>query len=366
MCAVIRRARFGVLPLLLLAAAVVQAQPPVPVSLKISHEVAPPGAITQVKVFVTEPKPITTGRMRASFDAFSGIEGIALAAEDAAAIAVVRGTQVALSIVSPTASFAADPDYPVLTIAGRINAAAQAGKRFPIGFAPGALELVDPGGTVYPFEVKDGSVTAGGTLSLGDVIPGDADLPAGAVVTLFGTGFDLDTKVRLKDVLHEPALLVSPSRLDVVLAQPARMRSRSIRVKTRAAESQYFSYQRHYRAGTSAHEVLRDVVPVFAAATAALQSIAAAGSLAGIALQNPGEADIFVRAELLDASGASLATSTVDVPSQKYVVLAVSEVFGALDPNWHPAAIRLTSPAPIQALGVDVDDLGNTSPRLPQ
>lgn len=363
MCAVIRWARCGVLPVLFLAtAAVVQAQVPVPLSLKISHEVAPPGAIAQVKVFVTEPKPITAGRMRASFDAFSGIEGIALAAEDSAAIAVVQGTDVTLSIVSPTGSFGTHPDYPVLTIAGRIASAAQAGTRVPVGF--GALLLVDPSGVIYPLDVKNGSVSVGGTLSIGDVIPGDADLPAGAVVSLFGTGFVPDTKVRLKDTLLASTRFVNPFRLDVVLAEPARMRTKSIRVRNGAAESTYFAYQRHYRADASAHPVLRDVVPVFTAGTATLQSIGVDESSAGIALQNPGEADVFVLAELVDAGGTTVATAYVDVPSQKYVVRSLFEIFGASTAG--PGAIRLVSPAPIQALGVDVDAAGNASPRLPQ
>ena len=48
------------------------------VSLKIANEQVPPGGIAQVKLFVTEPRPISTAGGRFGFDGFDSIEGVAL------------------------------------------------------------------------------------------------------------------------------------------------------------------------------------------------------------------------------------------------------------------------------------------------
>src|SRR6185436_6952705 len=63
------------------------------VSLKIGNETVEPGGIAQVKLFVTEPKPISTARNRLSLGGFSSFEGIALmsTAGDTLGVAVVRG-----------------------------------------------------------------------------------------------------------------------------------------------------------------------------------------------------------------------------------------------------------------------------------
>ena len=61
---------------LLLIPAALRASLPLGVSLKVSSEIAPPGGIAQVKISVTEPRPISTGGMffSTSLD-FAGIAG---------------------------------------------------------------------------------------------------------------------------------------------------------------------------------------------------------------------------------------------------------------------------------------------------
>src|SRR6267142_4916409 len=48
------------------------------VSLKIGQERVPPGGLAQVKLFVTEPRPISTGFASLDLDGLSEIVGIAL------------------------------------------------------------------------------------------------------------------------------------------------------------------------------------------------------------------------------------------------------------------------------------------------
>src|SRR6266850_1572387 len=72
-------------------------------SLRVSNEVAPPGGIAQMKVTLTEPRPISTGRMffsAASFD-FAGVAVIS-PANDTYGVAQIDGRQLGFAVQSPT------------------------------------------------------------------------------------------------------------------------------------------------------------------------------------------------------------------------------------------------------------------------
>lgn len=335
------------------------------VSVRITPETAPPGSIVQMKVLITEPKPITTGRGRLSFSGFDDIEGIALGSTDSAGIAIVRGGEIAISILSPTATFGMDPDYAALTVAGRVPLDAPLGSRFPMTMDPAALQFIDPGGAVYPAEIKNGHLLVGNAMTIADVTPGSADLPAGATVSIFGSGFRPDTRVRLKETALAQVLYINPGQIDVVLADPTRMHGKAIRFRNPdGSEATYFSYQRTGRTGRSAHPVLRHVVPIFPMKTFAMGSVQLAARTVGIAVQNLESTDTSVFAELLDGAGDSVATGLIEVPAHSYVVRTVSEIFGVR----HSATrvVRLLSVSPVQMLGVDVDRSGAASPRLPQ
>jgi hypothetical protein len=358
--------RLAVIPIVLIAAvSALQAQAPSNVvSLKVSREAAPPGAIAQVKVFVTEPKPITSGRALMSFDAFSDIEGIALAAGDAAGIAVVHGGQIALSVVSPSATFGMVSDYPVLTVAGRVPATAPLGMRIPMQIDPAALRLLNPSGELYVTEVKDGYLLSGGVLSISDVIPGSADVAAGGTVSIFGTGFRPDTRVRLKETALSAVRYVNPNRIDVIVAEPTHMHGKGIRVRNRdGAEVTYFAYQRTRRSGTTADARLQNVVPIFPDASSDQHVIDVSKATAGIALQNLAATATFVIAELADANGLGQ-SSRIDVASNTYVVRSLAEIFG-FSPDGG-AVVTLLGVTPVQALGVNVDSRGRATPQLPR
>ena len=336
------------------------------VSLKITKETAPPGGIAQMKVLITEPKPITTGRANMSFSGFSDIEGIALGSDDSAGIAIVRGGEIAISILSPTGTFGMDPDYPALvTVAGRVPFDAPLGVRIPMTMDPAALQFTDPTGAVYPAEIKNGYLLSGGGISIGDVTPGSADLPAGATVSIFGTGFRPDTTVKLKETLLAQVLYINPGQIDVVLAEPAHMHGKAIRARNRdGSQVTYYSYQRTRPFGSSVHPVLRNVVPIFPVETFLQGSVQLSVTTAGIAVQNLEATDTFMFAELIDGAGVPIAAGLIEVPSNSYVVRAVSEIFGR--PYSGTGLVRLVGVSPVQILGVDVDSTGAASPRLPQ
>src|SRR5574341_564658 len=106
----------------------------VPVSLKISNEVTPPGGVAQVKVFITEPTPISTGYMGMSYDsaAFGDVLGIALHSPkgDVSGAAVVGAGKLQVRFHSPSGSFGTSVDYPVLTVAIAVRPDASPGARY--------------------------------------------------------------------------------------------------------------------------------------------------------------------------------------------------------------------------------------------
>jgi hypothetical protein len=334
------------------------------VSLRVTSETASPGSIAQIKVDVTEPKPIIIVRGRMSFPGFSDISGIAIGEPDAAAAAVVQGTDVVISIVSPSGTMGLDDDYPILTVAGHV-ANAPIGTTTPITIDRDTLQLFDLSGAAYLTDMKPGALTTANVLSISSVTPGSADLPAGSVVTITGSNFEPGTRIRFHDVVLAQVRYVSPTRIDVVLAEPARMHGMRIRARNSDGwETTYFSYQRTLRSGNSLHKVLRHVVPVFPLKAMVSASVSLEGVDSGLALQNLDATDTMVFAELLTADGTALASSVIPVPPNHYVVRHVSEIFRRSPSD--AFVIRLNAVTPVQVIGIRVDANGRATPRLPQ
>ena len=340
------------------------------VSIKVSDEKVPPGAIAQMKVFVTEPKPISTGRGDLSFDEFETIDGIAVLSpgNDTLGVAVVGPTGIAVSVVSPSATFGTALDYPVVMVAGSVSAQTPVGSVISFALDPAALQLRDVSGALYPVAIEaGGTLTVAPSVSIGDVCPGSADLPAGAVVSLFGTGFTPDTEVRIGEGRARSIRYVNASRLDVVLPSATHMHGTRIRARNRRGSGGwaiYFSYQRTHRAGTSQHPVLRSAMPLFPPRSAPSAIVDLGGVSTGLALQNIQSTAAVVTAELFTAGGAQLAAVQLTVPANRFVVNEISELFHM---GYSPSSfVRVRSAVPIQAMGIAVDTAGNATPLLPR
>jgi IPT/TIG domain-containing protein len=353
----------GVTTVVVHAAPQLTAAKPTGVSLKIGKETVPPGGLAQVKLFITEPKPISTGFASFDLDGLGDVVGIALMspAHDTLGVAIVRGSQLAISILSPSATYGTDPDYPVLTIAGRVPATTPNGTVFSIAMDGGSLQFTDPTGTVYPNHFKGGSVLVAPNVGIDDVVPGSADVNAGDVVTVVGRGFVPDTKVKFKEVLTSATEFVDAAHMRVTVAQPARMHGLGVQVVNPAGgQTSYFSYLRTKADATSLQATLRDAVPVFADIDATTALVDVAGTATGLAIQNrqPGAAQAI--AELFDAAGRQLAATTVTVPSHRYLLLELSELFGR--PYAAGQIVRVRSLVPVQVMGVAVDAAGGARP----
>ena len=338
------------------------------VTIRASQEMAPPGGMAQMKIRMTDDEPIITGRASFSFSGMAGIEGISLVSpsdDGAAGIAVVRGTDVALSIVSPNGTLGTVSDYPLITVLCRVPADAPIGATFPFVLDAGSLQLVDPNGVQYVTEVDDGQLVAWPSLTIHEVIPGSATLSGGSRVTILGSNFQPHTEMRFDETELAQVLFVSPTRIDVVLPQSTRMHGLEVEARNPdGSRSTFFSYQRTSRAGKAGQSVMRDIVPLFQSRSLQSATLHLSGATTGVALQNLNRTDAVVAAELFNASGARAASTTVTVPSNTFLIRALSELFRVR--SFGDAIIRLTSATPVQVLGVSIDSTGAAHPRLPQ
>jgi len=338
------------------------------VSLSVSTETAPPGATAQVKISLTEPRPILTGGGSLSFSSFDTLSGIALMGpgQDAWGVALERGTAIQLSVVSTSSLFGTSLDYPILAIAGRVPAAAPIGSAFALSLDPAAFHFLDPSGVAYPVETSPGQLIVAKGVSIGNVSPGSAVVPAGGTVTITGTNFEPGTDIRFKEVKLAQVRFVSSTRMDVVLAETATMHGMTITAKNPdRTQSTYFSYQRTRPMSLSADPVMQFAVPLFPpkTVTTAIVSLPEPENhvTRGVALQDIDATGAYAAIELLDAAGNALAVSGAYVEPSTFVVRELSELFGPIPPN--ASAIRVLSSAPIQVMGLTANqELGTASP----
>jgi len=257
-------------------------------TLRVSDEIAPPGGVAQIKIMQTIPDPISGGRF--AFDA--GMDFIGLAIFDPAGTAAgvaTEGSRMSVSFTSTGSTLGTLPDYPIVTIAVRVPADAPKGKVYPIALDGLQTALADLSRNTVPLELKAGSITVGGTLNVSDVQPGSGFQTAGTVIRVFGSGFNADTRIRLKDGPLTTPTLMSSTEIDLTLNQDAKMDGAWVEVRNKTERVNYFSYMRGQLDPTSSdpwkYPLLTAIEPIFPTAQVTTATVPA--SLYGLALQNP-------------------------------------------------------------------------------
>jgi len=334
---------------------------------KVPNETQPPGGTVQVK-FMPDPTslaPMPGGTGRAAFDmaSFSGIDGIALfsGTGDVLGAAVIQGTQVQVRFLSPRGTFGTSANYPLFTIALHVNPKASLGQQSILTLDP-STQFVNASNQPQPVNVKPGTFTAGGTVSISNVIPGGGAWPAGTVVRLLGTGFQTGTAVTAPDLRFSAVTLQSPSEIDLTLAQGATLDGEQIVVRNPdGSQDTYFSYLRGVPAARSAVPLFAATWPIFSTLThtaASLGPLQALGSgqLYGLALQNPHAQTAQITLTLVSSNGAIIASSGLNLAFGARVAGALSEFFNGTVPA-PGTTVRVSSSTPIQILGL----LGDTS-----
>jgi hypothetical protein len=379
-------------------------------SLRITDEAAPAGSIVQIKVQVTEAKPISTGRGKIKIkgvaaagqvsalmsDALTSDAQVAAATasillmnpgQDTYGLALVDGEDLTFAVTSPSSLFGTHLDAPILAIAATVPNAS-VGTRFPIELDANGLGFRDPSGIIYPAEIQNGSVTvASGAISISDVKPGSSIVPAGGLVRITGVNFTPSTRLQLAEASIVEQRFISSHEIDVVVGQTINMHGLRIRArnddKDNKSECVYFSYERTTSSGASNDPILGRVVPLFApatytTATVDLPKVTSSGkrrsagpsrgsgsgssTTLGFALQNLQTSTATVTVELLDRSGNPYAINTISIGPDRSLVRELGEVFGPAAP---PSALRIRSNVPIQVLGLTADRSAGSAAALP-
>jgi hypothetical protein len=170
---------------------------------------------------LTSPMPISSGGkyMDISSVHFVSIGGIALfdAAGDVNGAAVVDGGKVNMQFTSPNGTFGATADYPIMTVALRLNPTVQHGQVFRAVLDQSASFWRNLLGLPIAVELQPGSITVGGSVSITNVVPGGGALPAGGTFRILGMGFSPQTKVQLNPLKASSIQYVSPGEIRVTV-----------------------------------------------------------------------------------------------------------------------------------------------------
>ena len=333
-----------------------------PLGLKVMNEKVPPGGMLQLKLSVTEPKPILKGNQRVRYaSAFLGpVRGIHLFSPpgDVSGVAVLENGDAQVYFSSPLTSFGTNLDYPVLTIAMPVLPSATVGKKVNLVLDGVNSTWLDPASKPYPVELKSGVLTIGGSISVSDVIPGAGVVPAGTPITINGVGFPPDAVVQVEHAAVSSFQFVSPSQIRITLSAATDLESRRIRVKKPSTNetATYYSYQRTTAVGTSTHALMASSYPLFSKATwklAYFKPVVSGSAFTGLALQNQTPAAVSVKLELLNNKGVRIAMKSIALPGRSRIVRDMKEFFAKAVTG---TELRVTSPVAIQMLGMMADD----------
>jgi hypothetical protein len=324
-----------------------------------------------MKFMVTEPTPISTGGPVVSLDAmFDAVWGIELFCPtgDVNGVAMVNGSRV--NILYTTTAGAQGTDYPIMSLALHIRPDALPGTQSLFQLDPSSQWILGALGTATLKPSPPATVTVGGSISITDVVPGGGALPAGAVVSIRGMGFQPATQVQLNAIKFSSIQWISPEEIRFTLAAPVNMTGQKIQVvNPDGSQDTYFSYLRGVPLAPSTQPLLANAVPIFSSVThswAAFSPMAASSSaqFSGLALQNPNLAAANVTVSLYSPVNALLGSSTLTLPAGYRIMQGIAELDGGVAPVVGSYAV-VTSDAPVQMLGFLGDNSAGTITPFP-
>ena len=349
------RALWGAAAGVCLLTATAASQTP-PMEVRTMDETAVPGGVLQLKLEVTEPRPIFTGGGGWSFDGYSDFLGLAVGGSaDSAAVGVMRGAGLKLRMVAPSNDLAV-ADYPILMTALRVPASRIPGQTSVANITIDSF--TGPGGVAIPTVGQPGTITVNGGAWIGNVEPGSARVPAGGVITITGGGFIAgQTSVTLSETPLSSVTVIDPSTIQIVPSQAVTMHGEELRVEVGNGGNRqrlsYFSYQRTTPFVISGDPLFRAVEPAFQRLdwTAAMVAFPApsAGRALGLSLQNTSGADATVTLRLVNGASPA-APLTFSLPENQRVSVALAEIFGTSCTA--ACTVRVAASSPIQVLGL--------------
>ncbi len=333
------------------------------VSLHIPNETVPPGGIAQMKMLVTEPTPVSTGRAR--FATVSGVSvvGIQLFNPNGDVDGVATFTPSMISIDSITSTGTQGSDYPIMIMSMQVSSSASVGTQFPFSLDPSSLWTLGLLGTATMQPIPPATITVGGSISITDVVPGGGFQPAGTVVHIEGIGFQPATQVQLSHIKASSITVASPQDIQIVLAEPIQMTGEKIQVTNPdGSQDTYFSYMRGIPLGQSNQPLLANAVPIFSSVTHSQAVFAPAATttsqFSGIAVQNPNLTPATVTFTMFSSSNAPLGSSIIVIPTGNRLMQDMAELAGVSPPTG--GYFTVSSDLPVQMFAFLGDDVSES------
>ena len=333
-------------------------------SLRLSSETAPAGGVVQVKLLLTEPSPISTGKVNFEYDTamFSDVLGINLIAPggDVSGTAIVSNGRLSLHFTSPNGTFGTVLGYPILTIAMKIRADKFPGSASFVNLNTSTSVFSGLLGTTLASTIKPGLITVGNNPAVYNVLPGGGKIKAGDPITIVGSGFDKGSKATLDPAGAILTQFVNSNTLILTTKADFQLDGARVRIiNPDKTNVEYYSYLRAQSAGISTDAVLAQAVPLFSGNDYSLVEIPTANPAfgqnqdTGIALENATATAADVRLQMTDAFGVKLGETLVQVPAYMKMTRTVQELFG-VKPTV-VSVVKVRSLIPVRVLGILID-----------
>ncbi len=337
------------------------------VSLRVPNETEPPGGMLEMKVALTEPQPIVTGGIALQFDPgpLGPVQDVALFSPgaDVTGAAVVAGNRIYIAFNSPDGSFGTGGrDLVIAAVAIPVRADAAPGDQSNLVIDAEASWWADPGGQPYAQDAQPGLLTVGGNLSVSEVVPGSAVLPAGSTFRVRGMGFQPGVRLQLEGV-DIASRFVSANEIEGTVLQETRMHGQRVRIRNPdRTTTTYASFMRSVPMGESSRPLLAQTVPVFSQATfieAYFNPNTGADLFEGLAFQTPGADSAEIAIEAYSAVGELLGSTSFSLPAGTRISREVSEFLPDVTLG-AGSYLRAVSQAPVQMLGLIGDEAAGT------
>ena len=238
-------------------------------SLRVSSETVPAGGVIQLKLQLTEPTPVATGKMNFAFDSaiFSDVLGINLIAPggDVSGTAIVTDGGLSLHFTSPKGTFGTIVGYPIMTMAMKLRPGIAAGTKTTVTMNLNTSAFASLLGSPIAATVKPGVITIANTVpAIYNVLPGGGKIKAGQPFTIVGANFNAGSKLAVDALAKMTILSWDANTMTVVPDADIVLDSSRIRI-TNPDKSliDYYSYLRASSSGKSFNLLMSRVVPLF-------------------------------------------------------------------------------------------------------
>jgi hypothetical protein len=331
------------------------------VELRISNESAPPGGLVQMKFMLTEPTPITTGNVGSHTKlAVRGIE-VFNTGGTASGAAVVNGEKIQVEYMTTVNLDPNAVDYPIMIVSLAVPSTFKIGDTATFALESSTNFLEPSLGITFVKPISPATITAAGSVSITDVIPGGGVVPAGSVVRVLGTGFGPNTRIILNEGEVTAVTVVSKTEIRLTLGAATQLTGKKLQViNPDGSQDTYFSYMRGVVVGQSARPLLGITIPMFS--TQAYKQVvfntfsaASTNRFNALAIQNPNPSPTDVTIELFTSAGSLLRATTIRVNPGNRIVREISELLNGTSPV-SGSHVVVRSASSTQVLGLLCDD----------